>query len=98
MLTTNSIHDTELVCMQMDGLTLSFSGFSLTAAYSTLAKTITYMRYMRQSRRHNEKQGCVFEDFTNRCVGDICPGQVSDENAELYAHAWTMGNITQPWR
>ena len=82
----------------MDGLTLSYSGYGLTAAWSTLAKTISYMSPMQRSREGDQQKPCVFEDFAHRCVGDSCPGQVTDPFPHWVTDAWTMGEISHRWR
>ena len=84
--------------MQMDSLTLSYSGYGITAAYSTLATSITYLAPMQASKSGKEQLRCSFEDFNHRCVGDICPGQISDNFTEWYTNAWAPGNISHPWR
>ena len=82
----------------MDGLTLSYSGYGLSAAWSALANTITYMRPMEPSEKAPKQQPCEFEDFAHQCVGNSCPGQVTDKFPRWVKEAWTMGEISHPWR
>ena len=82
----------------MDGLTLSTGGYGISAAYSTLADTITYMYRVRPSRNGDQLQQCVFDDYHNRCVADNCPGQITDSFPEWYRDAWTLGNLSEPYR
>ena len=82
----------------MDGLSLSSGGYGLSAAYSTLADTITYMDRMRASRNGDQQMECIFEDYKTRCVADNCPGQVTNNFPKWYKNAWTLGNVSQLWR
>jgi hypothetical protein len=82
----------------MDGLSLSTGGYGVSAAYSTLAGTITYMNRIRASRDGDQPNECVFEDYHNRCVADNCPGQITDSFPEWYKNAWTLGNVSHLWR
>jgi hypothetical protein len=83
-----------MVLVQMDGLALSGGGYAVSAAYSTVAGTVAYLPRMRKSREPNP---CAFEDFRHQCVGDACPGQITDANPEFLEQAWALGTVTSTW-
>ena len=76
---------------QMDGLALSEGGYAVGAAYSTVGGTIVYMPRI---RKDSKQRACAFEDFRHQCLGDACPGQVTDVNPEFLEQAWIIGNVT----
>ena len=80
--------------LQMDGLALSGGGYAVSAAYSTQAGTIVYLPRI---RKNSKQPVCAFEDFRHQCVGDACPGQITDDNPEFLEQSWTLGNVTSMW-
>ena len=80
----------------MDGLSLSTGSYGTSAAYSSMAGTITFMWRIRPSNRGDEPRECDFADFRNRCVGGTCPGQITESTAEA-EQRWIHGNITHLW-
>ncbi len=80
----------------MDGLSLSTGSYGTSAAYSSMAGTITFMWRIRPSARGDESRECDFADYRNRCVGTTCPGQITESTDEVEGR-WIHGNITHLW-
>ena len=49
----------------MDGLAFSVGGYAVSAAYSTVASTITYLPRI---RKNSKQPDCAFQDFRHECV------------------------------
>ena len=61
----------------MEAMVVSRSGFSATAAYSSLAAPVLWL---------DEGSGaCAFRDFNSECISDTCPGAAAAAGmAKLY--------------